>query len=57
MLIKRKEKRVIKKYIIKFDIINNEMLLIDIIKKEDNIFISIYIVKDFILNIINSFNA
>ena len=57
MLAKRKKKRVIKRYIIKFDIINNEILLIDIIKKEDNVFILIHIIKDFILSITNSFNA
>ena len=56
MLIKRKKKRVIKKYIIKLDIINNEILLIDIIEKKDNVFVSIYIVKDFVLNVTNSFN-
>ena len=53
MLIKRKKKRVIKRYIIKFNIINDKILLINIIEKKDNIFISIHIVKDFILNITN----
>ena len=57
MLIKRKEKRVIKRYIIKLDIINNEILLIDIIEKENNVFVSIHIVEDFILNVINFFDA
>ena len=34
------------------------MLLINIIeKKEDNVFILIYIVKDFVLNIMNFFDA
>ena len=54
MLIKRQIKRVIKKYIIKSNI-NNKMLLIE--KKANNVFILIYIIKDFMLNIINFFDA
>ena len=57
MSTKRKEKRVIKKYIIKPDIINDEMLLIDIIERKDNIFTSIHIIENFILNATNSLDA
>ena len=52
--IKRKRKRVVKKYIIKSNI-NNEMLLIK--KKTNNVFVSIYIIKNFILNITNFLNV